>query len=146
MTLLSALRATKVSGLAVVLVAGGMTAAEAGDGWYPRHHHGHHGRYQLPGMDRNAHHDGRGLGTELHYSRAESPFLQREDNFYGGAVTAYRDRGNGIYLYVDGNDGPMGWYDRPVSRHRSGPKVITVRPGQNGCAWEAGVCVIRPGY
>ncbi len=147
MTLLSALRATKVLGLAVVLVAGGMTAAEAGDGWHPRRHHGHHGRYhQLPRMDRNAVHDGHRLGTELRYGRAGRPLLRREGDFYGGAVTAYRERGNGIYFYVDGDDGPIGWYDRPVRRHRSGPKVITVRPGQSGCAWQAGVCVIRPGY
>ena len=41
MTLLSAFRATKVLGLAVVLAAGGMTAAEARDGWHNGHHRHH---------------------------------------------------------------------------------------------------------
>lgn len=63
--------------------------------------------------------------------------------FYGGAISVYRDRGNGRYLYVE-NDGPYrerrdGSYD-----HRgSDGRVIEVAPGRNGCAFESGVCVIR---
>ena len=55
MTLLSALRATKVLGLAVALVAGGMTAAEARDGWGTRHHDHHHRSKWLPSLELPGH-------------------------------------------------------------------------------------------
>lgn len=140
MTLLSALRATKVLGLAVVLAAGGMTAAEARDGWHESHHR-HHTRFrQLPNLEQDE--SGR-LGTTLRYGRSERPLWRENGSFYSGAITAYRNRG-GSYFYVN-DDGAIEWNDRPEARHRQGPKVITILPGISGCAWEAGVCVIRPG-
>ena len=136
MTLLSALRATKVLGLAVVLVAGGMTAADARDGWHARHHD-HHGRFKrLPSLEQNAH--GGYLRTELHYGDSDRQFRREGRNFHGGAITAYR-----TYFYVD-DDGIIEWKGPPERRRRGGPKVITVTPGSSDCSWEAGVCVIRP--
>lgn len=141
MTLLSALRATKVLGLAVVLVAGGMTAADARDGWQPRHH-GHHSRHKLlPTLERESH--GGGLSTRLRYSRSDREYAHG-GNFYGGAIAAYRNGGNGTYFYID-DDGAIERPGRPTKRERSGPKIIIVTPGLSGCSWEAGVCVIRPG-
>lgn len=141
MTLLSALRATKVLGLAVVLVAGGMTAAEARDGWGSRHHE-HHGRLkrlssiELPG------HGGR-LGTVFHSGEDESRVRQGDGFYVGGAFTTYGIRANSIYFYVDD---VIEWRGRQETYRRSEPKVITVLPGQNDCSWEAGVCVIRPSW
>lgn len=140
MTLLSAFRATKVLGLAVVLAAGGMTAAEARDGWHNGHHR-HHTRFRpLPNLEQDE--SGR-LGTTLRYGRSERPRWQENGSFYSGAITAYRNQG-GAYFYVN-DDGALEWNGQPERRHRQGPKVITVMPGVSGCAWEAGVCVIRPG-
>ena len=141
MTLLSALRATKVLGLAVVLVAGGMTAADARDGWDTRHH-GHHNRFKkLPSLELDSH--GGRLRTELHYSESNRQFRQENRSFYSNAITAYRSFGDSIYIYIDDNR-VIDWGDRPARHRKVEPKVITVIPGQNNCSWEAGVCVIRP--
>jgi len=140
MTLLSAYRATKVLGLAVVLAAGGMTAAEADN--RPLHHrqHDHSARLRyVPHLD--AVHGGR-AGSVLRYS--ESHRRQRDRNFYSGAFTVYRDSGNSFYLYID-EGSVIQRYERRARRAWGRPKVINVTPGGNGCAWEAGVCVIRPG-
>ena len=142
MTLLSALRATKVLGLAVVLVAGGMTTADARDGRHPRHHH-HHGHAKwLPGLERPGY--GGRLGTVFH-SGEEKRQGWRSDGFGTGTFTAYRLRGDSISIYIEGAD-LTGWRGRREIFRRSEPKVITVTPGQNDCAWEAGVCVIRPNW
>ncbi|WP_411036420.1 hypothetical protein [Shinella sp. BYT-45] len=142
MTLLSALRATKVLGLAVVLAAGGMTAADARDGWHSRHH-GHHSRFKkLPAFEQKGH--GGRLRTELRYG-SDRELRHGSRSFYGGAIAAYRGYGDGgTYFYVE-DDSAIDWYDPPAGRRKGGPKVITVTPGGNGCSWEAGVCVIRPG-
>lgn len=142
MTLLSALRATKVLGLAVVLVAGGMTAAaDARDGWH-RGHHGHHTRFKRL---QNIEEGGDGwLGTTLRYSSSNRPVWREDGSFYSGAIGAYRYR-NDTYFYVN-DDGVIEGNGEPKKRHKQGPKVITVKPGTTGCAWEAGVCVIRPGF
>ena len=66
----------------------------------------------------------------------------RGGNFYGGAISAWRDPGNGTYFYFDRGD-----VERPAARRdaRANPgKVIRVLPGNDGCSWEAGVCVVRP--
>ena len=143
MTLLSALRATKVLGLAVVLVAGGMMAAEARDGWRGRDHD-HHGRSRmLPTLEREGH--GGGLHTRFDDGQDTFVFRRGERSFYGGAITAYRSYGDSIYFYVD-DDGALNWRSKPKKRDRSEPKVITVTPGSNDCSWEAGVCVIQPSW
>jgi hypothetical protein len=147
MTLFSTPRATKVLVLAVALVAGGMATARARDGqpgigwsdgdvagrmltrkdrhgqrdWRPRDRHRYDG-------GRAARHDGHGRWTS--------------GDFYGGAISAFRDPGNGTYFYIDGDR-----YSDDVGApfvEKRGPKVIVVTPGGNGCSWEAGVCVIRP--
>ncbi len=143
MTLLSALRATKVLGLAVVLVAGGMTAADARDGWHSRHHDHHQRIKRLPGFEPRAH--GGRLGIEFHQGDSGPRFRQEGRGFYRGAFTAYRSYGRDIYFYVE-NDGRADWRRSLRNPRRSGSKVITVTPHSNGCSWEAGVCVIRPGW
>lgn len=143
MTLLSALRATKVLGLAVVLVAGGMMAAEARDGWRGRDHD-HHGRSRmLPTLEREGH--GGGLHTRFDDGQDTFVFRRAEPSFYGGAITAYRSRGGSIYFYVD-DDGAFKWRNQRKKQRGGEPKVITVTPGSSDCSWEAGVCVIRPSW
>jgi hypothetical protein len=143
MTLFSASHATKVLALSVALAASGMMAAEAGDGRHHRHRE-HHSRLDRLQSIEPGHHGGR-LRTELRYAeRARDGYHRRPDrNFYGGAVSAYRDPGNGIYFYVD-NDRAYDVIDAPFAEN-GGPKVIHVIPGQDDCSWEAGVCVIRSG-
>lgn len=67
------------------------------------------------------------------------------NNFYGGAISAYEDPGNGNYFYLDGEYGDGGG-SFPAVRPQYGAKVIVVTPetGAASCSWEAGVCVIRP--
>ncbi|QRM53447.1 hypothetical protein [Sinorhizobium sp. BG8] len=66
-----------------------------------------------------------------------------ENNFYGGALSAYNDPGNGMYFYWAGNDFPG--MDRMPPMPSRGGKVIAVTPGYTGgCSWESGVCVVRP--
>ena len=139
MILLSALRATKVLGLAVVLIAGGMTAAEARDGW--RHgHHGHHGHSskikRLKSFQSRAH--GGGLRAEHRSGGRERDFRRKNRDFYSGAITAYRSHGDDIYFYVDGDR-----RDRAGKHRRGRSKVTVVTPGVTDCSWEAGVCVMR---
>ena len=140
MTLLSALRATKVLGLAVALVAGGMTAADAGDGWGSSRHHGHHHRSKwLPSIELPGH--GGRLETVFH-SGGEARQGWRDNGMRIGVFPAYRLHGNSISIYVDDTNA-IDWRTRRETTRRSEPKVITVTPGQNDCSWEAGVCVIR---
>ena len=140
MTLLSALRATKVLGLAVALVASGMMTAEAGDGWGSSDHGHHHRSKWLPSIELPGH--GGRLSTVFHSGESENR-VRQDGGFHAGTFATYGIRANSIYFYVDdmieGRDG------RETSR-RSEPKVITVAPGQNDCSWEAGVCVIRPNW
>ena len=141
MTLFSVPHATKVLALAVALAAGGMTAANAGDGRHDRHR-GHHSRLtKIPHLE-HGNHGGR-LRTESRYANSDRQLWRGNRDFYGGAIAAYRDYGNDTYFYVD-DDEAFDWLDRPSKWRESGPKVIVVTPGQNGCSWEAGVCVIRP--
>lgn len=62
---------------------------------------------------------------------------------FSGNVSAYRDRGNGVYFRIEG-DGYHSHPSGPGAPRASGPRVID--PGaSSGCADENGVCVIRPG-
>ncbi|MCR6501709.1 hypothetical protein MUO32_21955 [Shinella sp. CPCC 101442] len=152
MTLFSACHATKVLGLAIALATSGMTAAQAGGnkdgfGWSQPNIDGG----SITRRDRDRHHreswrhrDREDRGSRYAERRREHRGW-RDGNFYGGAITAYRDRGNGTYFYIDGNDDYAEVIDAPRFS-RGGPKVIHVVPGQDGCSWEMGVCVVRPSY
>lgn len=140
MTLLSALRATKVFVLAAALVTSGMTAAHAGDGLRHRHHPNHGGLRTISRLDTDASRGG--VSTQLRYQRDR--IRHADPDFYSGGIVAYRDGGSGLYFYVE-DDGGYRWSARPAERRASGPKIITLSPDHNDCAWEAGVCVIRPG-
>ncbi len=140
MTLLTAYRATKVLGLAVVLSASGMMAAEAGN---RRHHHQHDHSARLRYVPHFDNAFGGRASSVLRYGENHRR-QARDRDFYSGAFTAYRDSGDSLYFYVD-EDGVIARSERRARRTWGGPKVITVTPGSNGCAWEAGVCVIRPG-
>lgn len=149
MTLFSMPHATKVLALSAVIVAGGMTAAATaeekaftprmfeGDSVTvitPRHEKRDNG-YWLRG-DRDRHHGRRADSRRIHRH-------WKNHNYYGGGLAAYRDPGNGLYVYVD-RDRYYDVIDAPFV-DQGGPKVIHVVPGEDGCSWEAGVCVIRPG-
>ena len=115
--------ATKVLtiGLAASLIL--VTAAVAGNG-RDRHKHRHHRDHDrgFSSIDSRLPTQIRGIGT------------------YVGGFSAVRDKGNGIYFYIEGSkaDGPVEL--APVA------KIINVldQPAGNACSWEAGVCVIRP--
>lgn len=153
MTLFSAPRATKVLAFAVALAASGMTAAEARDrdpdiGWSDRAvTDWSKGSFIGRSIMRREHRKWRPRDRDRYERRAErhrEHHWRKDRDFYGGAISAYRDPGNGTYFYIDRD----AYYDddvvgAPVAESR-GPKVITVTPGGNGCSWEAGVCVIRP--
>jgi hypothetical protein len=149
MTLFSAPHATKVLVLAVALATGGMMSADArdeqpGTGWSDSDISGR----VITRRERHERRDWRPRNRHRYDDRrTERRREQRQwsgGNFYGGAISAYRDPGNGTYFYID-NDGYDGdAIDAPFVENRR-PKVIVVTPGQDGCSWEAGVCVIRPG-
>lgn len=139
MTLFSAPHATKVLGLAIALAASGMTAAHAGgnrDGF----------GWSEPNIEARTitQRDREDRGSRYSERRREQRGWGTGD-FYGGAITAYRDRGNGTYFYIDSDD-YFGDVMDALGLNRGGPKVITVEPGQDGCSWEMGVCVIRPNF
>lgn len=68
------------------------------------------------------------------------------NNFYGGAISAYDDPGNGVYFYYDeygdGGGRPPSFAAQPAPQ----AKVISISPQTENaaCSWEQGVCVIRP--
>lgn len=153
MTLFSAPHATKVLGLAIALATSGMTAAHAGGnrdgfGWSEPNIEGR----TITRRDRERHHhreawrhrDREDRGSRYSERRREQRGWGTGD-FYAGAITAYRDRGNGTYFYIDNDDYFGDVIDAP-RYSRGGPKVIQVVPGQNDCSWEMGVCVIRPNF
>lgn len=146
MTLFSASHATKVLALAVVIATSGMMAAQARDnrsetGWSGADINGRmitrrerHDRDWRPRDRRDREY--------RHVERHRDHRWRKDRNFYGGAITAYSDPGNGLYFYID-DDSAGGTIDAPLAKSR-GPKIITVMPGQSGCSFEAGVCVVRP--
>ncbi|MEW9613682.1 hypothetical protein AB3G45_07600 [Shinella sp. S4-D37] len=153
MTLFSASHATKVLALAVALTAGGMTVAAARDrspdvGWSDNSD-ADWSKSSFIGrsIERRGHRDWRPRDRHRDDRRVErhrDRHWHKDRNFYGGAISAYRDPGNGIYFYVDRNRYYEDRVDAPRVENRG--KVIVVTPGQNGCSWEAGVCVIRRGF
>ena len=153
MTLFSASHATKVLGLALALATSGMTAAHAGgtsgeSGWSGPNIKGR----TIVRRDRHHRETRRHWNREERGSRYETRRREHRGwlgehrggggNFYGGSITAYRDPGNGIYFYID-NEDYADVIDAPRAS-RGGPKIIHVLPGQDGCSWEMGVCVVRP--
>lgn len=78
-----------------------------------------------------------------HAERHRRHHWHRGGDFYGGAVTAWRDPGNGVYFYFD-NGEVSGRVDGVFDIRRPRAKVIEVVPGSDACSWEAGVCVVRP--
>lgn len=154
MTLFSASHATKVLALAVALAAGGMTAAAARDrspdiGWSDNSNADwSNGGFIGRSIDRREHRDWRPrerYRDDRRVERHRDRHWRKDRNFYGGALSAYRDPGNGIYFHIDRDRYYDDLIDAPFVENR-GPKVIVVTPGQDGCSWEAGVCVIHPGF
>lgn len=147
MTRFSPIHATKVLALAAALAVSGLTGAHAGDG---RHHGGVHAS-RLDGAKhpfwQKKRHEPRKYGQRKHHrhhaARYHGRHWKKGDNFYGGAITAYRDPGNGIYFYIE-NDRRTGWMEGSTARARSGLRIIETGPANSGCSWEAGVCVVRP--
>ena len=153
MTLFSASHATKVLALSVALLAGGMTAVAARDtgpdiGWSDSSDaSGSNGRFIGRSIERREHREWRPRDRyrdDRRVERHRDRHWRKDRNFYGGSISAYRDPGNGIYFYIDRDRYYDDLINAPLVENR-GPKVIVVTPGQNGCSWEAGVCVIRPG-
>jgi hypothetical protein len=61
---------------------------------------------------------------------------------YSGGLSAFRDRGNGVYLYREGGRSA----EREPFRLQDGPRIVVPGGGDAQCSNESGVCVIRPGY
>ncbi|MDO9416530.1 hypothetical protein [Pararhizobium sp.] len=106
---------------AILLISTMASSAEAGE----RHRHRRHHDQPVYSTDGNLPSFLPGIGT------------------YVGGVSAIRERGNGIYFYVE--PGVNGASQAIPGRKRRKASIITVNPGSHGkaCSWEAGVCVIR---
>ncbi|APG86103.1 hypothetical protein SAMCCGM7_Ch3386 [Sinorhizobium americanum CCGM7] len=65
---------------------------------------------------------------------------------YAGNLSAYEDVGNGIYFSQAGSYSYIAGNDLEVTPPAERPKIIVVSPQTNAsaCAWEHGVCVVRP--
>lgn len=141
MTLFSPTHATKVLALIAALCLGSIAPATAGEG--------ERGITEFRGVHVPAWK--RHRSDERHWRRdrrddrrhAQRHRRHRGGDFYGGAITAWRDPGNGVYFTFDNGD-RSGRVDGVFDAPRRRAKVIEVVPGENGCAWEAGVCVVRP--
>lgn len=115
--------------LASALCIMAASPAAAGDGWNgSRHGHGHELGH---GPGHGYHHAGRSLGFSSPVFRlpggtfSRSVWAARGNRTAGTAAPALAPRAS--IIHVDGHtrpDGASGW---------------------NGCSYEAGVCVIRPG-
>lgn len=143
MTLFSPTHATKVLALVAALSLGSIGPAAAGE--QPR------GTAELRALQSPAwkrHQDDREWRRDRRHDRRHAERHRRHHwhkggNFYGGAITAWRDPGNGVYFDFD-DDAMSGRVDGVFDPGRPQAKVIEVLPGNNGCSWEAGVCVVRP--
>ncbi|WP_275785600.1 hypothetical protein [Pararhizobium gei] len=65
---------------------------------------------------------------------------------YFGGLSAWQDRGNGIYFQSERNAYDYEGDEMTDVYRRHRVKIIRVNPRTAGrnCSWEAGVCVIRP--
>ncbi|MCA1407467.1 hypothetical protein I6F26_27120 [Ensifer sp. IC3342] len=65
---------------------------------------------------------------------------------YAGGISAFRQEGNGIYFSQYGNysDYAGGAVDPAPPPKRAKIIVVSPQPNDRVCAWERGVCVIRP--
>ena len=134
------LRIMKVLLLATLLVPAGFAAGAA--------HERERGSTSFRGVNiplwEKHRHERPGWRERRHDARADRhrrPRDRRAGHFHGGAISAWRDRGNGTYFYFDTGAGMP-----PVARGQAaaGGRVIRVLPGNDGCSWEGGVCVVRP--
>lgn len=64
---------------------------------------------------------------------------------YVGGFSAYYDRGNGTYFYIDRDGGYRPAPGIPAVEPGPGAKLIDPHAAGNPCSMEAGVCIIRPG-
>jgi hypothetical protein len=145
MSLFSTTRATKVLALTLAIGVSGLAAtAEAGGQERHRGITNFEGvtipRHERRRHDANSRHHGKWRDQRV--AERDRPW-RTQRNFYGGAISAYRDPGNGTYFYIDRDDAPAGGIDAPVAEGRQ-TRVILVTPGMDNCSWESGVCVIRP--
>ncbi len=116
-------RSLAVAAASAALAALFAMPATAGErGW--GHHRPHHHHHRLPRFEGSMH---SGLPSIL-------PGL----GTYGGAVSALRVRGHGIYFSVTG----MG--KKEETRPRPKATIIDVSSAPDPCRYQAGVCVIRP--
>ncbi|MFB2551268.1 hypothetical protein [Ensifer soli] len=98
-------------------------------GEYRYEHRGRHSGERLTRRDRWREREERRVRIEERAERRRG----YDGNFYGGGLRAYREKGG---LSID--------RDTSYRDERRG-NVIVVTPGYNdGCSYEAGVCVVRP--
>ena len=113
-----------------------------------RHHRRHGDRYERRDHRDWRHHDRRAERLHQDRDRDRGPgkdFYSGPSGSYVGGFSAYYDRGNGTYFYIDRDGGYRS--SRSVETLRPGPgaKLVDPHAAGNPCSMEAGVCIIRPG-
>lgn len=115
---------------------------------YSRHHRGHGDRYgRHDRRDKHRHDRWADRRDREHHRDRKSGnrYFSGPTGAYIGGFSAYHDRGNGTYFYIDRDGG----YRAPARledvRPGPGAKLVDPRAAGNPCSMEAGVCIIRPG-
>lgn len=114
-----------------------------------RDHAGHHRRY----FDRYDRHDWRRHDRRVdrrdrdHHRDHKSgkDYYSGPSGTYVGGFSAYYDRGNGTYFYIDRDGGYTPSPGIEIVRPGPGAKLIDPHAAGDPCSMEAGVCIIRPG-
>ncbi|ASY58424.1 hypothetical protein [Sinorhizobium sp. CCBAU 05631] len=94
--------------------------------------------------------DGRGYGVGRYSGDIDGGYDFPSDipglGTYAGNLSAYEDVGTGIYFSQTGSYSYVAGDNLEAAPPAERPKIIVVSPQTNAsaCAWEHGVCVVRP--
>ncbi|MFK3778938.1 hypothetical protein [Agrobacterium sp. NPDC089420] len=95
--------------------------------------------------DFHSRHDNRHRQSQVSFSTDGLPSTL-SGGTYVGAISALRVRGNGNYFAIGGGFARRGVSDTPAAQLAPKAKIINVQAetAGNACAYEHGVCIIRP--
>jgi hypothetical protein len=113
-----------------------------------RNHRRYGHRYQRDGgrdWRRHDHRADRRDRDDRHGKKSGKDFYSGPSGTYVGGFSAYYDRGNGTYFYIDRDGAYSPAPSLGIVRPGPGAKLVDPRSAGNPCSMEAGVCIIRPG-